>query len=269
MTTIPDTPTRRWRGAAMPAQVYLLSSRSLRALLVDPRMLLFSMLQPLIMLVLFSQVFGKAITVIDPPGGNYINYLMPAILITTSIGAGLQSGIGLISDMHNGVVARLRALPIHLSSVLLARSVADLVRSALQLIVLLTTAAALFGFSPQGGFWGVVASLVLALVVSWSLTWVFLAIATWVRKAEVMQSIGFLAMFPLMFVSSAFVPLEALPNWLRVLAVVNPLTYAVDASRNLALALPTGNGVFLALGTSAVLGAISAVFAVRGFRKPL
>ncbi|KAA5830631.1 ABC transporter permease [Saccharopolyspora hirsuta] len=267
MTAEPDLPHRRWRGAAFPAQVFLLAQRSLRALLTDPRILVFSMLQPLIMLVLFGQVFGQVMAA--PAGGNYINYLMPAILITTSLGAGIQSGIGLIADIRNGVVARLRALPVNPSSVLFGRSVADLARSAFQLVVLLVVAWLLFGFAPAGGIVGVLGSLLLALLVSWALTWVFLALASWVRKEEIMQNIGFLAMFPLIFVSSAFVPLDMLPDWLRPLAVVNPLTYAVNASRRLALGQPLGLEVVLALATSGALCAVCIGLAVRGYRRPL
>jgi ABC-2 type transport system permease protein len=201
-------------------------------------------------------------------GGSYINYLMPAILVTTGIGASLQSGVGLITDAKNGVLARFRSLPIRLSTVLVARSLSDLVRTAIQLVILLVFAAILFGFSPAGGFAGVAASLVLALAVSWALTWVFLAIAAWLRNEESMQTVGFLAMFPLMFASSAFVPLASLPVWLQVVATINPLTYAVDASRNLSLALPVHGGVISALVASTVLAVVGIVFAIRGFRRP-
>ncbi|WP_017973221.1 ABC transporter permease [Actinopolyspora halophila] len=261
---------RDWHGANVWTQVTVLTGRSLRAVLRDPRIVVFSLLQPLIMLTLFSQVFGKALMgSIASQTDSYINYLMPAILVTTGIGASLQSGVGLITDMKNGVLGRFRALPIRLGTVLVARSLADLFRTAVQLVVLLLAASVLFGFAPEGGLTGTVSAWLLALLVSWSLTWVFLAIASWVRKEEVMQSVGFLAMFPLMFASSAFVPLDALPGWLRIVARINPLTYAVDASRDLCLALPVGSGVWSALGTSVLLLVIGAVFAVRGFRRPL
>lgn len=261
---------RAWRGARLAVQIEVLAGRSLRAMVTDPRLIIFSLLQPLIMLTLFSQVFGKAMMgSVAAQGGSYINYLMPAILVTTGIGAAMQSGVGLITDMKNGVLARFRALPIHLSSVLVARSLADLTRTAIQLVVLLGAATVLFGFAPSGGLTGVLSALVLALVVSWSLTWVFLALATWIRKEEVMQSLGFLAMFPLMFASSAFVPLAALPAWLRVVATINPLTYAVNASRNLSLALPVGSGVVSALGASALLCTAGISLAIAGFRRPL
>ncbi|WP_438388946.1 ABC transporter permease [Actinopolyspora saharensis] len=261
---------RNWQGASVWTQVTVLTGRSLRAVLRDPRIVVFSLLQPLIMLTLFSQVFGKALMgSIASQTDSYINYLMPAILVTTGIGASLQSGVGLITDMKNGVLGRFRALPIRLGTVLVARSLADMFRTAVQLVVLLLAATVLFGFAPEGGLTGTISAWLLALLVSWSLTWVFLAIASWVRKEEVMQSVGFLAMFPLMFASSAFVPLDALPGWLRVVARINPLTYAVDASRDLCLALPVGSGVWSALGTSALLLVVGAVFAVRGFRRPL
>jgi ABC-2 type transport system permease protein len=170
--------------------------------------------------------------------------------------------------MKNGVLARFRSLPIRLGTVLVARSISDLVRSAIQLVILLVFAAILFGFNPAGGILGVTGSLLLALAVSWALTWVFLAIASWLRNEEAMQTVGFLAMFPLMFASSAFVPLAALPVWLKVVATINPLTYAVNASRDLSLALPVGTGVISALGTSAVLAIVGILFAVKGFRRP-
>jgi ABC-2 type transport system permease protein len=264
------TLTTRWQGTGFANQIGILTGRSLRALVGNPKLMIFSVLQPLIMLLLFSQVFsGIAGTGGFPPGVSYIDYLMPAILVTTGVGAALQSGIGLVTDMKNGVLARLRSLPINPSSVLVARSVADLIRTALQLVILLVAAVVLFGFSPAGGVLGVFPAFLLALAVSWSLSWVFLAIASWLRNAETMQTVGFLAMFPLMFASSAFVPIDGLPTWLRVVATINPLTYAVDASRHLALAMPVGSGVVGALLASAGLLTVGVVAAIRGFRRPL
>lgn len=273
MTTATLAPTAalpRWRGTSTASQIAILTGRSLRSLVGDPKLVIFSVLQPLIMLLLFSQVFsGMANTAGFPEGVSYINYLLPAILVTSGVGAALQSGIGLVSDMKNGVLARFRSLPIGHASVLVARSLSDLIRTALQLVILLVAAFVLFDFSPAGGVLGVVPAFLLALAVSWALSWVFLAVGAWVRNAESMQTIGFLAMFPLMFASSAFVPVDGLPAWLRVVATVNPLTYAVDASRNLALDLPAGGGVAAALAASAGLMVVGIIAAIRGFRRPL
>ncbi|WP_433269544.1 ABC transporter permease [Actinosynnema sp. CS-041913] len=269
MTATLAAPQTRWRGTDFATQVLVLTQRSLRTLVSDPRMIVFSVLQPLIMLTLFSQIFASiANTPGFPRDVAYIDYLMPAILVNTSMQSALQAGVGLVTDMKNGVLARFRSLPIRLGSVLIARSLSDLVRTAAQLVLMLVFAAVIFGFSPAGGITGMAAALALALAVGWGLGWIFLAVATWLRNAELMQTVGFLAMFPLMFASSAYVPVSGLPGWLQAVANVNPLTYAVDAARALALAHPV-TGVVGALATSAALAVVGWVFAVRGFRRPL
>jgi ABC-2 type transport system permease protein len=261
---------RPWRGTNVATQILVLTGRSLRAIVRDPRMVIFSLLQPLVMLVLFSQIFASiARTPGFPTGVSYIDYLMPAILVNTAMGSAVQSGVGLVTDMKNGVLARFRSLPIRMGSVLVARSLSDVVRTGIQLVMMLIFAAALFGFAPAGGFIGVVAAWALGLVVGWGLGWIFIAAGAWLRNAEVMQMVGFLLMFPLMFASSAYVPISGLPGWLQAVAHVNPMTYAVNASRNLALSMPVGTGVISALATSAGLALIGSVLAVRGFRRPL
>lgn len=267
MTTLTAAP--RWRGTDFGTQVLVLTQRSLRTLVNDPRMIVFSILQPLIMLTLFSQIFASiANTPGFPQGVAYIDFLMPAILVNTAMQSALQAGVGLVTDMKNGVLARFRSLPIRPGSVLVARSLSDLVRSAAQLLLMLVFAVAVFGYAPAGGVLGTLAALALALAVGWGLGWIFLAIAAWLRNAELMQTVGFLAMFPLMFASSAYVPITGLPGWLQAIANVNPLTFAVDAARSLALAHPV-TGVVGALVTSAVLAAVGWAVAVKGFKRPL
>ncbi|HWE91842.1 MAG TPA: ABC transporter permease [Pseudonocardiaceae bacterium] len=259
-----------WLGSGLGTQIWVLTLRSLKAVVRDPRMIVFSLIQPLVMLVLFSQIFASiAKTPGFPTGVSYIDYLMPAILVNTAMGSAIQSGAGLVNDMRNGVLARFRALPIAPASVLVARSLSDLVRTAFQLVIMLLFATVVFGFKPAGGAPGVIAALAMGLVVSWALGWIFLAVASWVRNAELMQMVGFLLMFPLMFASSSYVPIANLPGWLQAVAQVNPMTHAVNAARDLALATPVGNGVLDTLAISALLAAVGAVLAVRGFRRPL
>jgi ABC-2 type transport system permease protein len=264
------SPARPWRGTNVATQVVVLTGRSLRAIARDPRMIIFSLLQPLVMLVLFSQIFASiARTPGFPTGVSYIDYLMPAILVNTAMSSAVQSGVGLVTDMKNGVVARFRSLPIRLGSVLFARSLSDVVRTGVQLIAMLVFATLLFGFAPAGGLPGVLGAWALGLVVGWGLGWIFIAAGAWLRSAEVMQMVGFLVMFPLMFASSAYVPISGLPGWLRAIAHVNPMTFAVNASRDLALSMPVGAGVISALATSAGLAVVGSVLAIRGFRRPL
>lgn len=266
----PDTSTHRaWHGAGIGTQIAVLSGRSLRAVWRDPRLVIFSLLQPLVMLLLFSQIFSSiARTPGFPHGVSYIDYLMPAILVNTAMGSAIQSGVGLVTDMKNGVLARFRSLPIAMGSVLVARSLSDVVRTAVQLVIMLIFAYVLFGFNPAGGVLGVLGAWALGLVVGWALGWIFLAAGAWLRNAEVMQMVGFLLMFPLMFASSAYVPVANLPTWLQLVAKGNPMTYAVNAARDLALALPVGTGVIAALATSLGLAAVGATLAVIGFRRP-
>lgn len=258
-----------WQPAGVLTQVRVLTARSLRALVNDPRAVVMALLMPLIMLVLFSQVFGSLATGRSFPAGvSYIDYLVPAILVNTAMQSALQTGVGLTEDLANGVLGRLRSLPIRLASVLVARSLSDLVRGLVQLLLMVALAAVLFGFSPGGGVLGVAAAIGLALVVGWGLGWVFLALASWLRTAELMQGVGMLAMFPLMFASSAFVPVGGLPGWLQVIARLNPLTYAVDAARQLALGTGVGLGALSAVGASLLLALVGSVFAARLIRRP-
>jgi ABC-2 type transport system permease protein len=276
MTTLTERPAAgartqpQWQGTSFAAQIKILTGRSLRAIVRDPRMIVFNLLQPLVMLTLFSQIFSVvAQTPNFPQGVEYIDYLMPAILVTTALGAALQSGIGLITEMRDGVLARFRSLPIRLNAVLVARSLSDVIRTGVQLMIMMVVATALFGFSPAGGFTGVVEAWALGLAVGWGLGWLFMAVGAWLRNAELMQMVGFLLMFPLMFASTAYVPVDSLPGWLQVVANINPLSYAINAARDLALGTPVGGGVLSALTATLVLATVGFTAASRGFRKPM
>ncbi|MFD0426256.1 ABC transporter permease [Streptomyces parvus] len=266
---VADGPGWRDGGAGIGTQFRVLTGRQFRIIYGDRRIALFSLLQPIIMLMLFSQVLGRmANPEVFPPGVRYLDYLVPALLLTTGIGSAQGGGLGLVRDMESGMMVRLRVMPVRLPLVLVARSLADLARVALQLVALLACAMGPLGYRPAGGVPGIVGATLLALLVAWSLIWAFLALAAWLRSIEVLSSIGFLVTFPLMFASSAFVPLDILPGWLRVIATVNPLTYAVEASRDLALDHSALGAALAAVGTSLALLAVTGLLAVRGLRRP-
>jgi ABC-2 type transport system permease protein len=258
----------RQAGSGVLTQVRVLTGRSLRRLR-DPRIVVMSLVQPMIMMTLFSQVFqGIAASPGFPTGVNYIDYLLPAIMVTTASQAAMWSGAGLATDLKNGALARFRTLPISMTSVLVGRSLFDLVRSAIQLIVLAVAATALYGYDPAGGIVGTGIAVLIGLAVGTGVSWVFLALASWVRNVELMQMLGFLVIFPLMFASSAFVPIAGLPPWLQVVATANPLTYAIDAARGWALAEPVLGTTLSALLAAGVLIFGAAAVAARGVRKP-
>jgi ABC-2 type transport system permease protein len=267
-TTSPVSAREDWGGASFPQQVWVLTGRSMQGL-KDRRLLVMSLLQPLIMLTLFSQVFkGMAFAPGFPRGVDYIDYLMPAILVTTGSQAAMWAGAGLANDLKNGALARFRSLPISMFSLLTARSLFDALRNTIQLSTLLLGAVVLFGFGPSGGVAGILAALALALIVGWGLSWLFMALGTWVRNLEVMQMIGMVAVFPLMFASNAFAPLESLPGWLQAIARVNPLSYAINGSRGLALGDLELAPIFWSVVISGIIAVAGALAAVRGIRRP-
>jgi ABC-2 type transport system permease protein len=258
-----------WRGAGPTTQLRVLTARQIRSMYGDRRLALFSLMQPVIMLLLMSEIFGSMANPGDfPHGVRYIDYVVPALLVTTGIGSAQGAGVGLVRDMDNGMVARFRVLPTRLFLVLVARSTADLVRVLTELVVLLAVGVGMLGFRPSGGVAGTLAALFVTVFVIWSLIWGFIALAAWLRSVEVMSSLAVLVMFPLMFASSAFVPLGALPDWLRVVAKLNPVTYAVDSARRLALGWDPGWSVLGALATSAALMALAMYVAAHAFKRP-
>ncbi|WP_406194810.1 ABC transporter permease [Kitasatospora sp. NBC_01560] len=269
-TTAVAAPPARWDGSSMLLQIRVLTGRSLRALVTDPGVVLFGLLQPVIILFVLTQVFSKmGAPPHFPEGVSYLDFVLSAVLVDNAVQSAVQSGVGLVDDMKNGIVARLRSLPIHPSSLLVARSLANLVRSAVQAVVILILAVTLLGYSPHGGVAEIAASVGLTLFISWALGWAFIAAGAWLRRAEPMQNLAVIAVLPMMFASSAYIPVADLPAWLGAVARVNPLTYAIDATRALALGIPGADAILPALLFSGAIAAVGAAFAVLGFRRPL
>lgn len=266
--TLPAAPMgQAWRVTGLPTQVRLLTGRSLRPLR-QPGMLLASTAEPLIMLILFGGVFQVlGSTPGTPPGVAYIDNLLPAILIIATLTNGVQAGAALIEDLRNGVIARLRAMPVRMFSVLLARSFADSVRALFQMTIIAVLGALLFGFSPPGGFLGAIGAVVIAVLVGWSVGWVFILLAAVLRNGQAMQAITTLLTFPLMFASNSFVTLDALPGWLEVVAVVNPITYANVTAREVALGQADFLQVTTTVGICLLMVAVLAPLADRAFRR--
>jgi ABC-2 type transport system permease protein len=257
----------RWGSSGFGNQVAVLAGRSLRTAFGDYRLVFFGLLQPVVMLLLFSQVFSRIGTL---PGvvqyRGYINFLMPATLINIAVTTAMSSGVGVLAEIYTGFVGRLRAMPISMFAVLVARTLSDAVRLTVQLSVAVIAAVLFLDFRPSGAV-GIVTALGLAVLVGWGLGWVFVAIATWQRKAETMQAISFVVMFPLMFGSSAYMPVSAMPGWLRVLSTINPLTYAIDATRALTAGTSAGAPLAAAVGIVLVLALLGAACAARNFRR--
>lgn len=257
----------RWRACGFGTQVAVLTGRSLRTAFGDYRLVFFGLLQPVVMLLLFSQVFSRIGTL---PGvvqyRGYINFLMPATLINIAVTTAMSSGVGVLAEIYTGFIGRLRAMPISMFAVLVARTLSDALRLAVQLTVAVVAAVLFLDFRPAG-FAGIATALGLAVLVGWGLGWLFVAIATWQRKAETMQAVSFIVMFPLMFGSSAYMPVAAMPGWLRVLSTVNPLTYAINATRALTAGAPAASALATAICIVVALAVLGAAGAARNFRR--
>ncbi|GAA2410112.1 ABC transporter permease [Actinomadura vinacea] len=261
--------TTGWRDAGTATQIQVLTASCVRAHVLNRRTLLIGLIEPLVMLTAFGQVFSGLVHVPGFPAGvRYIDFLLPALLLTTALQTGLQAGMGIVDDAREGMLTRLRAMPVWPGSVLIARSLAGLVRIMLRLLVLLVLAYCVFGFRPGGGPAGVSAAVALTLVIGWSLGWVFIALACWIDSAETLHAVAGMVMFPLMFASNAFVPVDGLPSWLRWVARCNPITYGIDAARDLSLSATAAPGVLLAVLTALAVAALTAPVAVRGLSRP-
>jgi ABC transporter DrrB family efflux protein len=216
--------------------IAVITKRNLRRNIRLPQLLIFATVQPVMFLLLFNYVFGGAIGGAIPPiaQGEYINWLLPGLLIqVAAFGAG-QTALGLTEDLSKGVIDRFRSLPMARSAVLAGRTISDLIRNGF-VIGLMVAMGFLMGFRYQTNFFAFIAGLVVAMVFSYSLSWVMATIGLAVKSPEAAQSAVFLPVFPLVFASSVFVPTQTMPDWLKAFAENQPITVTVNALRGLML----------------------------------
>jgi ABC-2 type transport system permease protein/oleandomycin transport system permease protein len=213
--------------------------------------------------LLFRYVFGGAI---KTPGYSYADYLIPGIIVQNIAFGGFVTALGLNEDLHKGLIDRFRSLPMARPAVLAGRTSADLVTNALSATILIVTGL-LIGFSFHTSVWEGVAGFGLLLLFGYAFSWVFAFLGMLVSTAEAANSLGFIAVFPLTFISSAFVPVSSMPEPLRAFAEVNPFTITVDAMRSLWLGAPAHNNVWGAVAWSAAIIAVFAPLAVARYRR--
>ena len=201
-----------------------------------PELLLDVTLSPIMFVLLFTFVFGGAINVGSEGGqdASYVNFLMAGIFVQTVAFAGVYTGVLLANDLTKGMIDRFRSLPMSQSSVLTGRTLTDLLRAMLA-IAIMWVVGLLVGFRPEGGIAGNAAAMGLMLLFGFALSWVGVAMGALVRTPEALQGIMFAVVFPLTFVSSAFVPTDTMPGWMRIFAENQPMTLVVNAVRDLTL----------------------------------
>lgn len=257
------------------ADTWVITKRNLLRNIRLPQLLLFSTVQPIMFLLLFTYVFGGAIGQSLPAaaGGEYINWLMPGLLVQISVFGAGQTAIGLTDDLSKGVIDRFRSLPMARSAVLAGRTFADLARNGAVVTLMLLVGFAI-GFRYQTSFLSFVAGVLLGLAFAYSLSWVMAVIGLYVKNPEATQSAVFLPVFPLVFASSVFLPTQTMPDWLRVFADHQPITTVTNALRALMLgdgALIEGQVLSTQLLISfAWIAGITLVFslwAIRAYRR--
>jgi ABC-2 type transport system permease protein/oleandomycin transport system permease protein len=228
-----------------------------------PQLLVFSTIQPVIFVLLFRYVFGGAINI---PGVPYVDFLIPGIFVQTAVFGAIAAAIGLAADLKTGVIERFHALPMARSALLVGRTSADLTRNVFVTLLMAAVGFAV-GFRVHTNALAFVASLAVLLFFGYAMSWIFATVGLAVGDPETAQAAAFPVMAPLVFASSAFVPVDTMPGWLQVFAEHQPVSVTASAVRALVLGGPTASYVLQSLAWSAGLLVVFAPLAVRRYRR--
>ena len=261
--TAPLAPARRLGLAAGLRHTFTLAWRSLVQIKHNPMELLDLSIQPVMFVLLFTYVFGGAIS--GTPG-DYLKFALPGIIVQNAFFATMTTGFGLNNDLTKGVFDRLRALPIARWSPLAGRIVADTVKQAWS-VALLIGVGALLGFRLGNGVVVLLGAFALLLAFSLAVAWISVLVGVLVSEPDKVQIFGFMVIFPLTFTSNAFVPTETMPSWLQRWVEVNPVTILADALRGLLVGGPVAGPVAESLLWAAAIAAVFAPLAVRGLKR--
>ncbi|HLM10475.1 MAG TPA: ABC transporter permease [Thermoleophilaceae bacterium] len=245
------------------ADTAVLAKRNLLRIPRQPDLWVSFTIQPVMFVVLFVFVFGGAIST---PGYDYVDFLIPGIVVQTMSFGGFVTAIGLSDDLRKGLVDRFRSLPMARSAVLGGRTLADVATNAIAIAVTVV-AGVLVGFSFDASVPEIVAGLGLLILFGYAFSWIFAFVALVTGSAEGANALGFMIIFPLSFCSSAFAPPDSMPAAIEAFAEVNPFTTVVDAMRALWLGAPAGDAVWGAVAWSVGLIAVFSWLAVRLYRR--
>jgi ABC transporter DrrB family efflux protein len=245
------------------SDTFVLALRNLRRIPRAPDLLISFTLQPIMFVLLFVYVFGGAI---ETPGHEYVDFVIPGLIAQTMFFGGFVTAIGLADDLKKGLIDRFRSLPTARGSVLAGRTLADVATNLLSLVIMVSVGL-IIGFSFDASPLEIVAGFGLMLLFGYAFSWIFALFALISSSAESAQAMGFMIIFPLTFISSAFVPIDTLPDGLRQFAEVNPFTVAVDALRALWIGDPAGNSIWGAVVWSIGLSVLFALVCVRRYKR--
>jgi ABC transporter DrrB family efflux protein len=242
----------------------VLAGRNLKRIPRQPDLLIAYTIQPVMFVLLFVYVFGGAI---DSGPFDYVDFLMPGIIVQSIAFGGFVTALGLSEDVGKGLIDRFRSLPMSRAAVLTGRTFSDILLNCLSLVVLFAVGfLAGFGFidSTAGE---IVLGIVLLLLMGYAFSWIFALVGLFSSTPETANSIGFTLIFPLTFASSVFVPAESMPDGLQQFAEANPFTTWADAVRSLWIGTPANTDVWMSFIWVFVLIAVFAPLAVARYRK--
>ncbi|MEV1239128.1 ABC transporter permease [Nonomuraea sp. NPDC050022] len=244
-------------------QTLTMAWRALKKMRRNPEQFFDVALQPILFTAMFAFIFGGAIA---GDVESYLPLMIPGILAQTVLTTCMATGTQLREDMEKGVFDRFKSLPIARIAPLAGPMVADLLRYTIA-ATLTFGMGLVMGYRPGGGVGGVLAAILLAIITGWSLAWVFTWVGTIARSAQAVQSISMMILFPLTFLSNAFVPVETLPGWLAAFVRINPVSHLVTAARDLANSALVSAEVAWTLLACVIVIAIFAPLSVRSYKR--
>ncbi len=268
MTTMSESiAKRKLKNSTSLAQImrnsFTMAYRGVLKIKRTPEQLFDVTLQPIIFTVMFTYIFGGAIS---GDVKSYLPVIIPGILVQTVISTSIVTGVQLREDMNKGVFDRFKSLPIARIAPLAGALMADTIRYAIA-TVLTFVMGYLMGYRPEGGIGYVILAGLLVIVCSWAISWIFAFFGVIARSASSVQGISMLVLFPLTFLSNAFVPVDTMPDWLQWFANVNPVSHLVSAVRDLTNSGTIGSDFVISLLGAAVIVAIFAPLTVKAYMR--
>ncbi len=242
---------------------FTMAYRGLLKIRRTPEQLFDVTFQPILFTLMFTYIFGGAIA------GNVQNYLpiiIPGILVQTVITTSVVTGTQLREDMDKGVFDRFKSLPIARIAPLAGALIADTIRYTIATLLTFSMGYVL-GYRPEGGLGSVVIAGLLVIACSWAISWIFAYFGVIARTASSVQGISMIILFPLTFLSNAFVPADTMPNWLQWFVNINPISHLVTAVRDLANTGTMGWDLVISLAGAAIIVAVFAPITVRAYMR--
>ena len=263
MTALPDEPSLLARFRWAVSDTMVIARRNLIVWIRVPAYLVFTVIQPVMFVLMFRYVFGGAIKI---PGGDYVDFLMPGIIGQTAAFASFATAIALAQELKKGVIDRLRSMPMARSAVLTGRLLADTGRMLVTILIIVAVGYAV-GFRFHNGVLPAILMVVLATVFGLSICLIAAFTGLAIGDEESVQAFGLIWLFPITFLSSAFVPISSMPGWLQAFANNQPVTYVINTMRALAIGGPIEANLWKSIVWLAGILIVFVPLAVRAYKR--